>query len=185
SRSRQTASASVAPNESVIRTHVSQGRKRKRAAAARKSAKNIKSGRPRFAPLRSPGIGKAKEKSEKTCACFVTITFVGPRQTEYASTQGMISATRTTQLSASKYERKAKPTAVMPKSLEKFSAVFQPATWKAQARTPKAAPAASRPRPRCSGSTSHTSPKHAGITTSETNAMSHHVDAFHSRSWRA
>src|SRR5205814_6362733 len=125
---------SVAPNDSTISSHVQPGRRRNRAAAARKSAKNMRSGKPRFAPDLSPGIGNANEKSEKTCWCFVTITFVGPRQTEYASTHGMIRATSTTQLSASKYARKAKPTNVMPKSLQKFSAVFQPATWKAQAR---------------------------------------------------
>jgi hypothetical protein len=120
-----------------------------------------------------------------TCACFVTITFVGPRHTEYASTQGMIKATSTTQLSVSKYSRKANPTNVTAKSLEKFSAVFQPASWNAHASTPSAAPTASSPRAARSGSTSQTSAKHAGISTNERKAMSHHVDAFHSRSWNA
>ena len=40
----------------------------------------------------------------------------------------MISDTSTTQLSDSKYSRKAKPTAVTANSLQKFSAVLQPAT---------------------------------------------------------
>ena len=92
----------MASNDSTINSHVQAGRRRKRAAAARKSAKNMRSGKPRFAPDRSPGIGNATEKSEKTCSCFVTITFVGPRQTEYASTQGMISETSTTHAAVSK-----------------------------------------------------------------------------------
>ena len=79
---------------------VSLGRSSQRAEAARKRAKNRRSGRPRFAADVSPGIAKANEKFVKTSRCWSTITFVGPRHTEYASTQGMIRATSTTQFKA-------------------------------------------------------------------------------------
>ncbi len=57
---------------------------------------------PRFAAACSPGTGNANESTPKTFAWCSTICFVGPRQTEYASTHGMIAATRTTQLIVSK-----------------------------------------------------------------------------------
>jgi len=40
----------------------------------------------------------------------------------------MIRATSTTQFKVSKYRRNQKPTAVTPKSLQKFSGVLKPAT---------------------------------------------------------
>jgi hypothetical protein len=58
------------------------GRNSQRTDAARKSEKNRRSGRPRFAADVSPGIAKAKEKFVKTSRCWLTITFVGPRHTE-------------------------------------------------------------------------------------------------------
>src|SRR4051794_15755949 len=111
--------------------------------------------------------------------------FVGPCElkTENASTHGMISATRTTQLSVSKYSRNAKPTNATANSFAKFSGVLQPATWNAQASTARPTAAAGSPRAVRSGSTSQTSAKHAGIRTNARNATSHHSDAFHSRSW--
>jgi hypothetical protein len=97
----------------------------------------------------------------------------------------MISATSTTQLSVSKYSRKANPRNVIAKSFAKFSAVFQPATWNAHASRASATAAGISQRAVRSGSTSQTSVQTAGISTSPRNAMSHHVDAFHSRAWNA
>ena len=79
------------------RTNVGSTRSPKRAAAPRKSAKKSRSGTPRFAAACSPGTGNANESTSKTCAWCATICFVGPRQTEYASTHGMMHATSTTQ----------------------------------------------------------------------------------------
>ena len=115
----------------------------------------------------------------------MTITFVGPRQTEYASTQGTIAATSTTQLNVSKKARNQKPIAVVPKSLEKFSSVFQPARWKSRASTANPRPAGHSQRQPRRGDANQTSAKHAGIRTSETKAMSDQVDAFHRLSWNA
>jgi len=100
--SKATASAIVAPKERVIAIHVSLVRSRKRTVVARKSAKKSRSGRPNCAVLCSPGTGNVKEKVVKTCRWWVRMCFVGPRQTEYASTQGMITATSTTQAAVSK-----------------------------------------------------------------------------------
>jgi len=57
---------------------------------------------PRFAAECSPGTGNANESTVKTCSWFSTMCFVGPRQTEYASTHGMIAATSTTHERVSK-----------------------------------------------------------------------------------
>ncbi len=59
-------------------------------AAPRKSAKKSRSGTPRFAAACSPGTGNANDSTLNTCSWCATICFVGPRQTEYASTQGMM-----------------------------------------------------------------------------------------------
>ncbi len=95
-------SASVAPNESAIATQVSFVRRPQRSAAPRKSAKNMRSGSPSCAVFFSPGTGKANEKVVNSSGCCVTMCFVGPRQTEIASTHGMISATTVTQATVSK-----------------------------------------------------------------------------------
>ena len=65
----------------------------------------MRSGRPSCAVFSSPGTGKANENVVKSSLWCVTMCFVGPRQTEIASTHGMISATRTTQATVSKYVR--------------------------------------------------------------------------------
>src|SRR5213593_2911588 len=97
----------------------------------------------------------------------------------------MIRATSTTQLIVSKKARNQKPIAVMPKSLEKFSSVFQPARWNSKASTPKPSAAGQSQRQVRKDDASQTSAKHAGIRTRETNAMSDQVDASHRRSWKA
>ena len=66
-----------------------------RAAAPRKSAKNSRSGRP-SCPVPRPAAGKANESVVKTLL-LGDDRALGPRQTEIASTHGMISATRATQ----------------------------------------------------------------------------------------
>ena len=66
--SRHTARAIVAPNDAVMSAHVNATLSRKRAAVARKSAKNSMSGMPRFAVPLSPGTGKANERCSKTPA---------------------------------------------------------------------------------------------------------------------
>ena len=70
----QTESASVAPKDSVIASHVHPTRSRNRAAAPRKRAKKSRSGSPRFADPRTPGVGNAKESVLNTCRRCVTIT---------------------------------------------------------------------------------------------------------------
>ena len=50
----------------------------------------------------SPGTGNANEKVVNSSRWCVTMCFVGPRQTETASTQGMISATIMTHAAVSK-----------------------------------------------------------------------------------
>src|SRR5262249_9377350 len=173
--------------DAVIAIQVSPGRKPKRAAEARNSEKNSRSGSPRFAADASPGIGKAMEKVVKTCSWCLTISFVGPRgeNTENASTNGMMHATRTTQLSCSKYGRNAKPRKATAKSWQKFSGVFQPASCHAHASAATPRAAGTRPGAVRSGRTSHTSAKTAGIRTNARKATSHHCDALQSRSWTA
>src|SRR5207237_10802451 len=171
--------AIVTPNETVSSNHVQPVRKANRAAAARNNAKNSTSGTPRFAAVCSPGIGNAYDKVVKTCAWCVTITFVGPFQTEYASTQGMMNATSTTQAAVSKYARNQNPISVTEKSFTMFSGVFHPATCRTTVKTASASPTGSRPRALHNGRASHTSPNETGISTPPMNATSHQSDAFH------
>src|SRR5205085_3236479 len=171
--------AIVAPNEAVIASHVQPGRSPNRTDAARKSAKNRRSGRPRFAAVCSPGTGNAYDNVVNTCSWCVTITFVGPLQTEYASTHGMMNATRTTHDAVSKYARNQKATNVTAKSFTTFSAVFQPPTCRAAVSTASARPAGSNLRAVRRASMSHTSTNVAGISTSAMNATSHQFDASH------
>ena len=63
-RSSQTASASVAPNESVISTHVAPGAEPKRAAAPRKSAKKRMSGSPSWAECLAGERERDRERVE-------------------------------------------------------------------------------------------------------------------------
>ena len=63
-------------------------RRPQRSAAPRKSAKKRRSGRPSCAVFASPGTGNANENVVNSSRWCVTMCFVGPRQTETASTQG-------------------------------------------------------------------------------------------------
>src|SRR5262249_20061530 len=111
--SHHVASAIVPPSDAVRQIHVQPTRRRQRAAAAGKSAKESRAARPGFAPPASPGTGKVNESASNTSTCLFTIVFVGPRQTEYESTNGTMQATRTTQLSSSKKRRKHQATNVI------------------------------------------------------------------------
>src|SRR4029450_7121427 len=93
------------PKESESESQVSSSRSRKRSAAPRKRAKKKRSGSPRC--VTPSGTGKLNEKAEKTLSWLVTMFFVGPRQTEYASTHGITNATRTTHESSSNSQRNA------------------------------------------------------------------------------
>jgi hypothetical protein len=50
-----------------MQIQVASGRRPKRAVAPRKTAKNKRSGMPRFADPCSPGTGNANESDEKRC----------------------------------------------------------------------------------------------------------------------
>ena len=78
------------------------------------------------------------ERAENTSGFWVTIVFVGPRQTEYESTHGTINATSTTQLSSSKKRRKHQPIAVIAASFAKFATGPAPTHWSTTASAPKA-----------------------------------------------
>ncbi len=81
------------------------------------------------------------ESAENTSGFWVTIVFVGPRQTEYESTHGTITATSTTQLASSKKCRKHHPIDVIAASFAKFATGPAPAAWSriASAMKPSAA----------------------------------------------
>ena len=64
--------------------------------------------------------------------------FVGPRQTEYASTHGTMQATRTTHESASKKLRNQKAANAIAPSFAKSESVFRPASCRSTARIAKA-----------------------------------------------
>ena len=111
--------------------------------------------------------------------------FVGPRHTEYASTHGMTSATRTTHDSSSKKPRNHHATNVIAPSFEKSAAMSSPARSHANASTPRAIPSGRSPRARQSGSAIQTRAKTAGMTTNASHATSHHSDASHRSSAEA
>jgi len=108
--------------------------------------------------------------------------FVGPRQTEYASTHGMIAATRTTHETVSKNERNQKPRTIVAASRAKFANRPAPATSSTTASTTSATPTGKSPRQSRSGSASSTSANTAGISTHAIHATSHHRPASHQRS---
>jgi hypothetical protein len=137
STSKAVARAIVPPSEAVRHTHVQKVRSPNRALVPRKSAKKSRSGRPSFAPPSTPGTGNVIESAENTSGFSETIVFVGPRQTEYESTHGTITATSTTQLSSSKKRRKHHPIAVIAASFAKFATGPAPAAWSTAARAPK------------------------------------------------
>src|SRR5436190_13916649 len=112
--------------------------------------------------------------------------FVGPRQTEYASTQGTITATSTTQYAFSKKSRNANASAVIAASFAKSAIAPRPARWKSSASTPNAAAtsASCAADDRRNGSARYTRKNTAGITSSESTATSPHVDVFGSESWK-
>ncbi len=105
--------------------------------------------------------------------------FVGPLQTEYASTKGMIAATATTHADCSKRPRNHQPSAVTAASLAKPDAASQPTTCRMAARAMNATPTRNSASgcDRQSGSASSISRKTAGMRTNEMKATSHHVDA--------
>src|ERR1051326_1974252 len=147
-RSRQTARTIVRPNDAVINSHVRRTRSLNCAAAARKSAKNSMSGIPRFAVLFSPGTGNANDRRSNTPAWWWTIVFVGPRQTEYASTHGMISATMTTHDASSKKSRNSQPANVAAPSFENDAGASQVRNEKPIASAMKTSTASQRQRQR-------------------------------------
>jgi len=100
------------------------------------------------------------------------IVFVGPRQTEYASTHGTMQATSTTQLSSSKKRRKHHPMSVIAASFPKFARIPAPAHCSRTAAAPHATASTTscRSGARQSGSASHTSPKTAGISRKQIHA---------------
>ena len=69
----------------------------------------------------------------------MTIVFVGPRQTEYESTNGTMHATSTTQLSSSKKRRKHQAPNVIAASFAKLATTPAPAHCRITAATPQAA----------------------------------------------
>ena len=183
--SNATAPASVAAKESVISTQVSPGRRWKRTAEPRKSAKKRTSGRPSCAALCSPGSGKEIESASKICGCSSTITLVGPRKTEKVSTGTMRMATSSTQLTDSKKARNHQPAAVTAANLTKFAATSSPASSKRTARVTSAItapPRATGVAARQSGSASQVSEKNAGMRTSPTKATSPQVERLGSDS---
>ena len=135
-RSRQTASAIVAPNDAVISTHVSvdaqpEARGGRRGRARRTACRGCR-GSP-CCSRRAPGT-RTRGRS-KTPAWWWTIVFVGPRQTEYASTHGMISATTTTHDASSKKSRKSQPANVAAPSFANEAGPSQPRSEKTTAST--------------------------------------------------
>src|SRR4029079_5358193 len=100
-------------------THVANGRRPKRTLAARKTAKQNTSCR-RSPAEPPPGTTNATETAPKTSSWPSVICLVGPRQTEYASTHGISTATRTTHESSSKKRRNHQPRQVIAASLQKF-----------------------------------------------------------------
>src|SRR3954453_8632783 len=92
------------------------------------------SGGPRYAAP-PPGTRNAIATSRYTWKCFDVIACVGPRQTEMMSTNGMTSATSTTQDSASKSRRNAKPANTAAKNFAKFAGRPQSTAVKTNAST--------------------------------------------------
>ena len=90
------------------------------------------------------GTGNVNENAEKTLAWWLTISFVGPRQTEYASTHGMTNATSTTQESSSKNQRNPQARNVIVPSFPKFASTWRPERPQSSANTRK--PAVTSPR---------------------------------------
>ena len=82
----------------------------------------------------------------------VTMCFVGPRQTETASTQGTISATTTTQAAVSKKPRNHHASSVTAASFAKFASTSSPTIWRSAASTATPIPAGSSQRAVRSGS---------------------------------
>src|SRR5581483_11979153 len=161
----QIASAIVAPKESERASHVRRTRSPKRAAAARNRAKKNRSGRPRW--VAPSGTGNVTENAENTVWWWLTIDFVGPRQTEYASTQGTTNATRTTHETSSNSHRNAHARNVIAPSFAKVASTTASATN----ASPIAAPIAIGKR--ASGSRRSANAHTAGITATESHAISH------------
>ena len=74
----------------------------------------------------SPGTGNANEKVVNSSRWCVTMCFVGPRQTETASTHGTISATTTTHAAVSKKPRNHHASSVTAASFAKFARTSRP-----------------------------------------------------------
>src|SRR5581483_4510164 len=173
----QIASAIVAPKESESASHVSRTRKPKRCAAARKSAKKKTSGSPRC--VAPSGTGNVNENAEKTVAWWLTIDFVGPRHTEYASTQGTTNATSTTHETSSKNQRNANARNVIAPSFAKFASTCRPETPRTTASPMKATPSAAFVVTGAAtiGSSKSAKPQTAGMTAKESHAISHQSPA--------
>ena len=99
------------------------------------------------------------------------IAFVGPCQTEIASTAGMTNATSTTHDSCSKSFRNAQPANTAAQSFAKFAGSPQSSRLKTSASSAHATAAATTQRFDQSGSAISTSANVAGITTTETIAI--------------
>src|SRR5262249_55033935 len=121
------------------------------------------------------GTGYENDSAEKTFWWYLTMCFVGPRQTEYASTHGTMQAMITTHEMSSTKARNVQPKNVIAPSFAKFSSTGRPAKPKTTASAPTTP--ASVPRiasgDSASGSTSRTSAHTAGITTSASHATSY------------
>ncbi len=170
-------SAIVAPSPAVIPSHVQNGRRWKRMLAPRKREKNITSGRPRRAAL-PPGTTKAIESFVNTAGWWAVIAWVGPRQTEKASTQGMIKATVTTHESASKADRKSSPAPLTAANFAMLAGTGAPSTEQRR-ETPirTATPIASGIGRRQIGRASQVRLNIAGIRTSATSATLGQVES--------
>ncbi len=101
---------------------------------------------------------------------------VGPRKTEYASTNGMISATIRSSTSSSKKSRNQNAKKVTAASLAKFASTSRSPISASTARTPSANANGRRPRARARGSTSQSKRKTAGISANASSATSHQIE---------
>ena len=99
----------MTPNESVIAIHVHATRRPKTIGCAEEERKEEDVGQAELGGGVLAGMGKPMDRTLKTSGCSSTMCFVGPRSTEKMSTGTIRSATRSTQVAASKKARNHQP----------------------------------------------------------------------------
>ena len=125
-----------------------------------------------------PEPGTRTRARSKTPAWCSTIVFVGPRQTEYASTHGMISATTTTHETSSKKSRRSQPANVAAPSFANDAGACQSTDLEDDGERDEHEAATSASARSAAAAAARPARSTAGMTSSAMNATSHHSDTF-------